>query len=298
MTTTIESETIFPRRYAVLSMDIEDWYHLDYFQHGSCNRSYSMLDGLDVYLEMLDDLGVPSSFFCVGEIASELASRLRTIADQGWDVGSHTYTHRRPLTLSIDEFRAELSRSKETIEDITQKPADGFRAPCFSIDEARLDAVQQAGFLYDSSRIEFSSHPLYGTLDLDGFNTLSDCTYRQGDFFEFEAPTTSVFGKNLPISGGGYLRIFPWFVMRRLITRYCDQHMFYTLYIHPFELSRREPPKLPHSISWKTRRRFRTGIGKVEKKLEALVRLLKSKGFTLTTFSELRQRYLKETALG
>ena len=213
-------------------------------------------------------------------------------------MGSHTYTHRRPLTLSIDEFRAELSRSKETIEDITQKPADGFRAPCFSIDEARLDAVQQAGFLYDSSRIQFSSHPLYGTLDLDGFTAVSDYIYRRGDFFEFEAPTISILRKNLPISGGGYLRIIPWFVMRRWVTRFCDQHPFYTLYVHPFELSRRKPPMLSHSVPWKTQKRFTIGLGQVAKRLEALIRLLKYKGFTFTTFADLRHQYVKEKAHG
>ncbi len=296
MATIEKGKTELPRRYAVLSMDIEDWYHLDYFPSSFRDRSYSMLDGLDVYLQKLDDLSVPSSFFCVGEIAKQVASRLQEIANRGWDVGSHTYTHRRPLTLSLDEFKEELTRSKATIEDITQKPVEGFRAPCFSLDAPRLNAVRQAGFLYDSSRIDFSAHPLYGTLDMDDFKELADCTYHQNEFFEFEAPSTSVFGRKLPISGGGYLRFFPWLLMRRLISRYCDRHAFYMLYIHPFELSRHPPPELPSSVSWKTRKRFRLGLGKVERKLEALVRLLKSKGYKFTTFSDLRHEYLKDTA--
>src|SRR3989442_648447 len=42
-----------PKRTAVLSMDVEDWYHLDYFHRPSCDASCSLLDGLDVYLELL-----------------------------------------------------------------------------------------------------------------------------------------------------------------------------------------------------------------------------------------------------
>ena len=29
-------------KYAVLSMDIEDWYHLDYFDARKCNTDYSI----------------------------------------------------------------------------------------------------------------------------------------------------------------------------------------------------------------------------------------------------------------
>jgi hypothetical protein len=163
------------------------------------------------------------------------------------------------------------------------------------MDEARLDAVRAAGFSYDSSRIDFSSHPLYGTLNLNGFSTISDYTYRSGDFFEFEMPTMRVLGRNLPISGGGYLRIFPWLVMRRWISRFADQHTFYTLYIHPFELSRRKPPRLPRSVSWKTQKRFTIGLGGVERKLIALIRLLRDKGFAFTTFTDLCRQYVEGT---
>ena len=31
----------------VLSMDIEDWYHLDYFDNNLDSKNFSMLDGLE-----------------------------------------------------------------------------------------------------------------------------------------------------------------------------------------------------------------------------------------------------------
>ena len=47
---------------AVLTLDVEDWYHLDYFDRTKCNVNYSLLDGLDVYVEILNSLSLPSSF--------------------------------------------------------------------------------------------------------------------------------------------------------------------------------------------------------------------------------------------
>ena len=37
---------------AILSIDVEDWYHLDYFNREECDTSYSMLVGLDVYIDI------------------------------------------------------------------------------------------------------------------------------------------------------------------------------------------------------------------------------------------------------
>ena len=74
-------------RYAILSMDIEDWQHLDYFDTSKCDPSYTMLDGLDQYLELINEMGVPSSFFCVGELVQKIKGKLREISDSGFDVG-------------------------------------------------------------------------------------------------------------------------------------------------------------------------------------------------------------------
>ena len=42
------------KKYAVLSMDIEDWYHLDYFAGKLPYKNISMLDGLEKYIKLLN----------------------------------------------------------------------------------------------------------------------------------------------------------------------------------------------------------------------------------------------------
>ena len=207
-------------KYAVLSLDIEDWYHLDYFSKKKSDREYSMLDGLDVYRETLASHNILSSYFVLGEIAQPLKTTLREISDQGNDIGSHGLGHQRPLTMGTDAFKFEARSCKENLEDILGKPVMGYRAPCFSLDRKRLDILIDAGFKLDSSRIKFGNHPLYGDLNLDGFQKKSQAIYSSGDFFEFEVSTLPIFGKQIPVSGGGYLRIFPWGIMERLIKKY------------------------------------------------------------------------------
>jgi len=163
----------------------------------------------------------------------------------------------------------------------------GYRAPCFSLDRERLEIVQNAGFVYDSSRIDFGDHPLYGSIDMAGYEKRFNAVYQNDYFIEFEATTLSVLGKNIPISGGGYLRLFPWLLMKSLVSQYLKSNDIYVFYIHPFELSRFPAPNIPKNTSTLTKFRFAHGRGGVVDKIKKLTDLLHSNNYEFTTFSAL-----------
>jgi len=274
---------------AVLTLDVEDWYHLDYFDRRECYTNNSLLDGLDVYVELIESLSLPSTFFALGEIAETKIDFFKDLVKSGHDVGSHGWNHKRPMTLQIEEFRADLQRSLDVMKEINGERGFGYRAPCFSLDRERLDIVRDSGFAYDSSRIEFGNHPLYGSIDMHGYHKLSEAVYRSGEFMEFEATTLSVLGKNIPIGGGGYLRLFPWLLMKTLISRHLKKNDLYVLYIHPFELSQLQVPAVPKSTSALTKFRYSYGRHKVVDKIKRLVDLLHSNGYSFTTLSEIQK---------
>jgi len=282
-------------KYAVLSLDIEDWYHLDYFAGKTCDRSYSMLDGLDVYQQIIESHNIPSSFFVLGEIAQSLKTVLRNLVDKGHDVGSHGLRHIRPLTMNLADFDSEVISCKNTLEDILDRPVIGYRAPCFSLDRKRLDILKKAGYQFDSSRIKFGDHPLYGDLNMDGFKENSQAIYSKDEFFEFEISTLPLAQKQIPVSGGGYLRIFPWIIMKNLLKIYLEQNSFFTLYIHPFELSNLSNPDFPKDISLPNKFRFTLGRSSVLRKLNSLIELIRENGYEFTTFSALREKMIHES---
>ena len=82
------------KKYAVISMDIEDWYHT-YFPDADVDRSKSLLDGLNVALEIMDQKGIKGSFFVVGEIADNLRDTLQGMDKQGHDIACHNWVHMR-----------------------------------------------------------------------------------------------------------------------------------------------------------------------------------------------------------
>ena len=279
-------------KYAILSMDVEDWYHLDYFQNLKCDRLYSMLDGLENYAQILESNEIPSTFFVLGELIAPLKNILRELSHRGHEIGSHGWGHKKPLKMSTKDFEADLSLCKSIHEDTFGSQALGYRAPCFSLDRQRLDILKFSGFKYDSSKILFTDHPLYEDLNIEGYAEKFPGIFCLDDFYEFEISTLPIGGKQIPVSGGGYLRIFPWFLMHSLLKRYLKSHDLYVLYIHPFELSTRSNPIFPDGASFTNRARFSLGRQKVSKKLTACIKMLKNFGFEFTTFSSLREKMI------
>jgi polysaccharide deacetylase family protein (PEP-CTERM system associated) len=273
-------------------MDVENWYHLDYFLGKTNDRSHNMLDGIEVYQEVMEENNLLSSFFVLGETAEELKTTLRQLSEKGHDIGSHGWSHNRPLNMSAPQFKDEITSCKKDLENILGEPVIGYRAPCFSLDRERLDIVKQVGFKYDSSRILFEGHPLYGTLDVQGFAQKGQNIFSQDDFYEFQVSTLPIMGKQFPVSGGGYLRIFPWVVMKCLMKRYLSNSTLYVLYTHPFELSRKPNPPFPENTNLLTKFRFSFGRATVLKKLNACIHILKENDFQFTTFANLRENLI------
>ena len=58
----------------------------------------------------------------------------------------------------------------------------GYRAPCFSMNNNKFNLLKGLGVKYDSSYIDFSSHPLYGSIDVSEFNKIEDHIYEHNGY--------------------------------------------------------------------------------------------------------------------
>ena len=277
-------------KIAVFSMDIEDWYHLDYFRSIIKNKEYSLLDGVNNYLELIESYQIPSSFFVLEEIANSQKKLIQDLSNKKYDIGSHGDDHTRPMEIKLSDFKESTFKTKNNLEDIIGKEVIGYRAPCFSLDRDRLDIIKDNGFKYDSSKIDFSIHPLYGNLDLSDYKKIEKSIYRKDSFFEFENSTTRILNKTIPISGGGYLRILPWMLSEYLFKSYFKKGNLFTLYVHPFEFSSKSNPDFNNDINYLKRFRFSRGRKTMNKKLKSLIQILKDSGYVFMDFCSLRKK--------
>ena len=280
---------------AVISIDVEDWFHLDYFERSQCDESYSMMDGLDYFIDIVEKENIKSSFFVLGEIAKKNIDFYSDLSSSGHDISSHGWNHLRPMTLSLEDFTTDINNSYEVLKKINTNKAFGYRAPCFSIDSKRLSIVEKTGFSYDSSKIEFGDHPLYENLDLNAFSKHSDGIFYRNKFLEFEVSTHKIFDRNIPISGGGYLRILPWYLFKSLLKKYIENNDLYVLYIHPFELSELASPDIQKLTSPINKFRFNYGRNKVKERILKTLHILDENGFEFTTFNEIYKRFVNKT---
>lgn len=281
------------KKYAVLSLDVEDWHHINYLSDLNFDKSYSMLDGLNNYLEIIDQYDIKSTLFTLSSIAPNIKDELIYAIKNNHEVGSHGVEHQLPLSLSQNGFIEDAIKSKRDLEDITGTEILGYRAPCFSLNNELFEQLKKIGFNYDSSAINFTKHQYYGNIDLSSFTKKIDNVYQLGPMTEFELPTTRIFGNTIPISGGGYLRIFPWWIMNKLISDFLKKNQTYFLYIHPFELSKKALPKV-NDLSLLKNFRFKYGQSSTALKLIKLISLLKSNEYEFVTFRSLMEIVKKD----
>ena len=267
-------------------MDVEDWYHT-YFPESDVDRSQSLLDGLDVAIGIMDQKKIKGSFFVVGEIADQLRDKLRKMDEDGHDIACHNWEHLRPVNMSADEYKSQLIRAKQKLEEILGHEVAGYRAPSFGIDDAHYDVMRSCGFKYDSSKLKPQKSAKYGVLNLEGFKEIYPCIYRDGDFTEFEVSTQKIGSMNM-LLGGGYIRMLPWFFMKWMTEKYLKTGMPYVMYIHPIDLSRKPMPKV-NGVSFD--RYLRTHIGRRDmvRRFKAVIELLEKNGYEFVTFEQLRK---------
>jgi hypothetical protein len=114
-------------------------------------------------LQFLRQRGLTITFFIVGQDAAlpENRAALRAIADDGHEIGNHSFRHEPWLHLySEDEIDAELARAEDAIATATGRRPVGFRGPGYSLSPATLRVLARRGYQYDASTFPTFLGPL------------------------------------------------------------------------------------------------------------------------------------------
>lgn len=273
-------------KIAIFSIDVEEWYHLEYFKNSKTDKKKSVMDGLHTFIKIVDKHNIKASFFIVGELIQTLKKTIKKLDIEGHDIGLHSYFHKRPVVQNINEFIKDTKDTISEMKSILPNNSFGYRSPCFAIDRERLDEVIKLGIQYDASKITQKEHPLYVNLDLDGFEKQEKDIYKKDFFKVFEVSTIKFLGVNIPIAGGGYLRIIPWPIYIWLLKKYLKESTFINFFIHPFELSSMNFD-LPKDTTYLTKFRYNYKRNKVEKRLNRIIELLKENDYNFQTFSQI-----------
>ena len=219
---------------AFFSLDVEDYYHLEYYPSTKGEKKYSMLDGLEFFLNACEKHSVPPNLFVLSDVVEDAKDQLQRAIKMGGKIGLHGLDHKRPLTLSVQDFKKDTLKSKKIIEDVLGINIEGYRAACFSLNRQYLDILISLGFSYDSSFIDFKNHPLYGHIDLKDFTDERNGIYKKNKFHEYEMTLAKIHNRNIPVTGGAYFRVFPYFLIENLTKTIIKERKIINFYTHTF----------------------------------------------------------------
>ena len=282
-----------PAKYAVFTVDVESFGDTECVSNTGVEVQQDMLDGLDEYIRILDKYGIKATMFSVCRTALAAKERIAPHIANGHSLALHSMDHSVPCRLSNEKFREETALAQKLLSEAFGAEVTGYRAPCFGMDNDKLEILKELGFLYDSSRMNFTPARHCVGVDMQNFDEVRKGIFRSGTFYEFELICNRIFGRIFPISGGGYVRMCNWGLMRATIADYIRKNNYYVFYLHPFELSRQRMPKIP-GLKFYDRFYLNYGIRSFPRRVERIIKLLKKNGYEFVTFEDLATRIDKE----
>lgn len=268
---------------SIFSIDVEDWFHILDVPAAPAPAEWDGLPsrvekGFARLLDVLDETGVKATCFFLGWVAARYPHLVREAASRGHEIASHGFEHGLVYRMPREKFAKDASVSKKTIENISGKPVRGYRSAGFSVTAAVpwfFDELIDAGYAYDSSVFPAGrGHGGMNTGDLAPHWVVRN----NGRIMEFPLTVTRVLGRPMCFFGGGYLRLYPYRVIKMMASRVEREGRPVIFYIHPREVDPGHP-RLPMNAL----RRFKSyvNLGTTEGKVKSLIR-----DFELTTFQD------------
>lgn len=268
----------------VFSIDVEDWFHiLDTDKSPSYNEwegQTSIIDkNFHELLDLLDEAGIKATCFFLGWVARKYPHLVKEAKNRGHEIASHGFRHELIFKQTPDEFKKDITDAKKLLEDMSGGRVLGYRAPEFSIKndmDWALDAIRESGYGYDTSLFPAKrGHGGYQTTAV-GPRIIET---KFGSLMEFPITVASTAGRNICYFGGGYLRLFPYWIIRKMAEKVIGEGRPIIFYIHPRDISL-EQPRFDLGVY----RNFKSyvNIATAKQKIQRILR-----DFKFTTFSNL-----------
>ncbi|OEY67759.1 XrtA system polysaccharide deacetylase [Marinobacter sp. X15-166B] len=256
---TVDVEDYFQVAALAEAVDRNDWDAMEYRVEANTDR----------LLALFDRHRIKATFFTLGWVAERSKALVRRIDSAGHELASHGYSHQLIYKQTPAVFREETRRAKHILEDITGKAITGYRAASYSITQQSrwaLDILCEEGFTWDSSIFPVH-HDRYGMPGTPRWphRLRTDKGY---ELAEFPLSTLKFPGYTLPIAGGGYFRLYPYWFSQWGLASLNRQGRPFVFYLHPWEIDPQQPRL---RVKWLSRFRHYNNLDVCEQRLERLL---------------------------
>ncbi len=258
-----------------LTVDVEDFFQVSAYERIVPFEDWDkygdrVVHSTEKILELLSEQQIKATFFVVGWTAERFPELVKKIYRSGHEIGVHSYRHRLIYNLTPEQFRSDVLQCSSVLESITGIRPVCFRAPSFSITDKSLwalDILAELGFRYDSSIFPIY-HDRYGIPNANpAIHLLQQAS---GTIKEFPPSVYRIGGINFPVSGGGYFRLYPYWLTSWFLHKINNKvKRPFVIYVHPWEFDP-DQPRIP-GLSVGASFRHHVGIGRNYRKLKKLI---------------------------
>jgi len=261
-----------------MTVDVEDYFHVSAFEktiNKSDWKSMPLRVETNTYrlLELFEKHGVKSTFFTLGWVAERCPNLIKAIVDQGHELASHGFAHQRITEMSKEDFVTDVIQSKNILEQLSGTGVIGYRAPSFSLNDSNTwvyEKLIELGFQYSSSTYPIQ-HDLYGVPNWPRFVNERSESFNGKKIIEIPIPTIRKNSVNTGIGGGGYFRLYPYWLSKRRIDKFHqEEKQPYSFYFHPWEIDPDQPRVKEAPL--KSKFRHYVNLSRMEGKLEQLLK--------------------------
>ena len=279
---------------SVFSVDVEDWFHILNLRSGYGMSDWDSLPSrvetnFRKLLELFSRHNVHVTCFFLGWVAERYPHLAREASLLGHEIASHGYSHSLVYHMSSAEFLDDIQRAKNILESITGQHVLGYRAPGYSVTPKTpwfFEKLAEAGYRYDSSM--FPARRGHGGVTGSHCAPYAIPISSSQQIIEFPISVAQVMTARICLFGGGYLRLFPWSLIKNMAHRVIHEGRPVTFYVHPREIDPQHP-----RIPMNTLRTFKcyVNLSSTERKLESILN-----EFPVTTFRQFLSEHWAECA--
>ena len=204
----------------ILTYDIEEWALAKAGEYGTLEKCGEYDAFLSRILDVLDECGIQSTFFCTGMMAVDFPQVVKLIESRGHEIGCHSHRHTWMNKMTEAEAREDTHTAVDALEQCIGQKVVSYRAPAFSIGESNkwmFEILAENGIERDASIFPAAR-------DFGGFPQFKEhvptlLSYQGITIKEFPIPITKLLGKELAYSGGGYFRFFPLWLVKSIMAK-------------------------------------------------------------------------------
>jgi len=145
------SEKTGKRVKNILSFEVEDIFHMDSPDYEIEDMKSRIIPILIHLLGILDNQKAKATFFILGWVSQKFPEIVSLLDSRGHEVACHGFSHGDIIAMNQEKRIAEIRLSRESLENILNKPVLGFKGACDPLGKEHaqiLNEIADAGFQY------------------------------------------------------------------------------------------------------------------------------------------------------